>query len=317
MTVTSTATDSTGVVPPSTRAPRASERSRGRRVGAFALVLPAVAWLTLVVVVPAVIVVVLALFRYDPLRGTSEFVGLENFRRLLENGSLRRATLQTLLYTVMTVPVILGLGLGFALAIHHVSRGASWWRTVFFLPVASTLAGMSVVWRWMFYPRSGIVDSTIGSVTSLEDWLNSSSLALPAVAVVGCWQGLGAAVIMFLAGLAGVPQQLVEAATVDGARRWSLFWHVTWPALGPATVFALVVTTRDALRVFDQVSVMTGGGPSGQSETLAFLMWRRGIFYSDIGGASVINIVLLAFVLVTIGAQMRLVGRRWEQAGSR
>lgn len=279
--------------------------------------LPAVTWLTAVVVVPVVIVVGLAFFRYDPLTGTSEYVGLDNFERVLANGSLRRATVQTLAYTVLTVPVIVGLGLGIAVAIHHVARGAAWWRAVYFLPAASTLAGMSVVWRWMFYPDAGVVDSTVGRLSGAADWLNSSSLAIPAVAVVGSWQGVGSAVIMFLAGLSGVPRDLLEAAALDGARPWSRFWHVTWPALGPATAFALVVTTRDALRVFEQVSVMTDGGPTGHSETLAFLMWRRGIYYNDIGGASVINLVLLAFVLVTIAAQMRFVGRRWEQAGSR
>ncbi|MFI0418370.1 carbohydrate ABC transporter permease [Spongiactinospora sp. 9N601] len=281
------------------------------------LVAPAVIGLVVAVVIPVVLVVALGFFSYDPLTGALEPVGTDNFLRLLTGSELLPAALHTLAYAAMTVLPIMLVGLLLALGINTVARGRGLLRTAYFLPVAATLAGMSVVWRWMFYPETGIIDSSIGRVLGVHDWLNSTSLALPAVAVVGCWQGVGSTMIMFLAALSGVPRALLEAATLDGAGPWHRFWTVTWPAIGPATVFALITTTRDSLRVFDQVAVMTQGDPHGASTTLAYLMWQRGIGFSDLGGASVVNVVLLALVLLTIVAQVRVVGRRWELAGAR
>ncbi len=287
-----------------------------RRAGA-ALVAPAVVWLSLFVVVPVLLALALAFAGYDPLTGALTPAGLANFRRVLAGPELASATVHTIVYAALTVVPVMVVGLLIALAIHRVDRGSALWRTAYFLPTAATLAGMSVVWRWMFYPGSGIVDSTLGRLLGVQDWLNSTSLALPAVAVVGSWQGIGSTVVMFLAGLSGVPEVLREAATLDGANAWHRFWSVTWPALGPATVFALVTATRDGLRVYDQVAVMTRGGPQTASTTLAYLMWERGVAFSDLGGASVVNIVLLALVLVTVLTQLRVVGRRWEAAGAR
>lgn len=278
---------------------------------------PALALLIVFVVLPVLAVTVLAFFAWDPLRGDGRFTGLGNFERILAAGQLQAATWHTLLYAALTVPTIMALGLLVALGIHASPRWAPIWRTAYFLPVASTLAASAVVWQWLFYPHSGLMDATLGRFTGATDWLNSTRLALPAIAIVGCWQGIGSSVIMFLAGLAGVPPVTQEAARLDGANSWFRFWHVTWPALGPATVFSLVVGTRDALRVFDQVRVMTGGGPVESSTTLSFLMWQRGILYGDIGGASVVNLVLLALVLLAIAFQFRAVAKRWEMAGSR
>lgn len=269
------------------------------------------------VLLPALAVLVIALFDFDPLIGTTKFVGLDNFQRVLTSEEFRRAFLNTLAYLVLTAPATLAVALLVALGIHSVTRGAGFWRSVYFLPVATTLAAMSIVWRWMFYPDRGLIDTLLAQLTGLRAWLQSTDLALPAVAVVGTWEGLGFAVVMFLAGLTAVPPQLHEAARLDGARAWSRFWHVTWPALGPAVVFTLIITTRNALRVFDQVKVMTEGGPLGSSSTLSYLLWERGIRFLDIGGGSVITLVLLVLILLVTAVQLATVGRRWEQAGRR
>jgi multiple sugar transport system permease protein len=287
----------------------------GRDVALLAL--PATALLVLFVLLPATAVTVLAFFDWDPLRGGGQLVGLRNFSRMLSDGQLQAAVAHTLLYALFSVPTTLVVGLVVALAIHAVPRWADVWRTAYFIPMASTLAASSVVWQWLFYPRSGLIDATIGRLTGVTGWLESTELALAAVAVVGCWHGFPGATIMFLAGLAGVPRVTLEAARLDGANAWSRFWHVTWPALGPATVFALVIASRDALRVFDQVRVMTDGGPMESTVTLSFLMWRRGIQYSDVGGASVVDLVLLALVLLITLVHLRTIGARWERAGSR
>lgn len=301
-----------------TRARRTfSPRHVPARFAGQLLAFPAGLWLSLMVLAPAIIAIVLAFFSFDPLAGSLRFVGLGNIERLSESTELLTATRNTVVYTLLTVVPIMAIGLVIALGIHNAASGAAIYRTAYFLPAAATLAGTAVVWRWMFYPDTGIVDSVVAPILGVTDWLNTPFLALPAIAVVGCWQGIGTAMVMFLAGLSGVPRVLHEAARLDGAPAWHRFWSVTWPALGPATIFALITTTRDSLRVFDQVAVMTQGGPYGSSTTLAYLMRERGVAFTDIGGASVVNIVLLGLVLAVVFVQLRVFGRQWERAGSR
>jgi multiple sugar transport system permease protein len=287
------------------------------RVPATVLLAPAYALLLVLVVIPVLIVVVLSLFDYDPLLGTADFVGTGNFTRVLGSEQFRKALANTAIYMVLTVPTTLVVSLLLAVGIHSLRWGGAIWRSLYFLPVASTLAAMSVVWRWLFYPGSGMVDSTVGRVLGIDDWLHSTTWALPAVAVVGSWEGIGFAMVMFLAGLASVPSHVHEAARLDGAGAWSRFWHVTWPALGPSVVFTLIITTRNALRVFDQVQVMTEGGPVNSSATLSYILWERGITFLDIGGGSVITLALLVLILAVTMLQLVTVGLRWERAGSR
>lgn len=203
-----------------------------------------------------------------------------------------------------------------ALAIHSLSRGRTLWRAVFFLPYAATLVAMAAVWRWIFFPGTGLVDTTLGSWLGLTNWLSSFTLALPAVAIVGNWHLLGFVVVVYLAGLSGVPTHLLEAARLDGAGGWSRFWHVTWPALGPTTVFAVVITTISSLKTFETIKVMTDGGPVYRTANLTFLLWERGIQFRDFGGAAVITVVVLLLVLTVTIWQIRTFGHL-ERAGTR
>ena len=317
MTRPSTAVPERAVSTPDTAPARPRRLRVSPRWAPAILLSPTLALLAVFVIVPVGVVGVLSLYNDNLLAGTTRFVGVENYRNLTRDGALQQALWHTVLYALITVPVIVGIGLLVAVGINAVGRGAALWRTVYFVPAASTLAAMSVVWSWMFYPDTGVVDSTIGRLLGLHDWLNSTTLALPAVAIVGSWQGIGQAMIMFLAGLRNVNPDLLEAARLDRARSWQRFLHVTFPALGPATVFAVVVATRDSLRVFDQIQVMTQGGPVNSSTTLSFLMWQRAMTFNDIGGGSVISFVLLALVLATTIVQLRTFGRRWETAGTR
>jgi multiple sugar transport system permease protein len=267
-------------------------------------------------ILPAMLTIVLTFFNVDILAGTIRFAGWANFEKAVARGEIANGIKVTFLYALWTVPSSLLLGLLIALAINALQRGAAFWRAVYFLPVAATLVAMSVVWRWMFLAQEGIIDATAGRFLGLTDWLNSSQLALPAVAVVGNWQQIGFVAILYLAGLAAVPRHVLEAARVDGAGACSRFWHVSWPALGPTTVFAAVVTTMHALKIFDTIATMTGGGPSQSTATLAYLMWQRGIYFFDIGGGAIVALVLLALGLLATFIQMRATGRL-ERAGRR
>ncbi len=288
----------------------------GEKVAPYVLVAPMLLLLFVFTLLPCLLTLVLAFFETDILAGTIRFVGFANFTKLIAKGDLLNSVHVTLVYIALTVPVSMIFGLLVALGIGSLSRGRTFWRAVYFLPVAATLVAMSIVWRWMFVGRRGLVDHTLGSLTGLTDWLNDPALALPAVAVVGNWQQIGFVAILYLAALAAVPKHQLEAARVDGANAWFRFWHVTWPAVGPTTVFAGIITSVNAMRVFDSVSTMTGGGPSRSSQTLAHLMWERGIYFFDIGGGSVVTLVLVALALVATFLQ-RLLTARLERAGAR
>lgn len=303
--------------PPGAAFPGTLTRATFReRLGAYLLCGPFLLFLGLFSVLPAAATLVLALFEWHIAGGEARFTGLESFWRILGSDELRHALMNTLLYSVLTVPAITVLGLLVALTIHSLRHGKAFWRTVYFLPFASTLAAMSIVWKWMFYPERGLIDSTVGQLFGTS-WLSSESLALPAVALVGVWHHLGYAVVLFLAGLANVPTAQLEAAELDGANAWHRFWHVQWPALGPTTVFAVIISTISALRVYETVALMTEGGPSGSTTTLSYELYRRGVFYQDISGGSVVSIVLLVLVLLVTLVQMRTFGRRLTEAGAR
>jgi multiple sugar transport system permease protein len=281
------------------------------------LLLPGVTLLAVFIVFPCVFVLILAFWQWDLLSNTAHFVGLDNFRAEFDNGELTRGLFNTLLYAVLTVPISLSVGLVIAVAITAVRHGGTFWRAVYFLPVAATLVAMAVVWRWMFAADTGLVDRTIGRATGLTGWLSSDALAMPAVAVVGNWQQIGFVMVIYLSALANAPATALEAARLDGANPWQRFWHVTWPSLGPATVFAVIISCTGALRVYDTVRLMTDGGPVGQTETLTYLLWRRGIYFYDVGAGAALTVVLIALTLVVTVVQLKSGGDRLEKAGRR
>lgn len=287
-----------------------------RRLEPYVFVSPLIVLIGIFVLAPGVLTVALMFFNVDILAGTWKFTGLRNIQQAIGRGEIANSIVVTIEYALLTVPPSMVLGLLVALGINGLRAGGSFWRAAYFLPVAATLVAMSIVWRWMFLARRGLVDQTVGKWLGLTDWLNSTDLSLPAVALVGNWQQIGFVAIVYLAGLAGVPKHLLEAARIDGASAWHRFWHVTWPALGPATVFAAVISSIQALRIFDTIATMTKGGPAASSETLTYLLWKRGIYYFDIGGGAVVTVVLLAFALLATWIQKRA-SRRLERAGSR
>lgn len=272
-----------------------------RRLVLSALLAPAGLFVAVFTVAPTILVVALAFSDIDLVRGAGSFVGITNFVTEIGSPDFLRTLGNTGLYALYTVPVSMVVGLLVALTIDGLAAGKALWRAVYFLPVACTLVAMSAVWRWIF---------------SGTDWLGSTTFALVAVAVVGNWHHIGFVVVVYLAALGSVPAAEKEAARLDGAGGWSRFWHVTWPALGPATLFALVTTCAQALQLYDIVVTLTQGGPIGSTTTLTYEIWSRGVRYFDIGRAAVLALVLLGLSLL-VTAVRQGPGRRLERAGTR
>ncbi|MDO9397891.1 MAG: sugar ABC transporter permease [Herbiconiux sp.] len=287
------------------------------RVLPHLLTAPAAVFVAVFVAAPLVIVLVLAAFNLNLVTGTSQFVGLDNVITELQHDEFANSVKNTLVYAALTIFPSLVLGLVVALLINGLTHGQGFWRSLYFLPVATTLVAMSAVWRWMFRADTGLVDTVLGPLLGVRDWLNDPDLALGAIAVVGNWHQIGLVAILYLAALGSLPRDQYESATLDGARSWSRFWHVTWPALGPTTIFAFIMTSSSALQAYDVIAAMTQGGPLGSTETLTYMIWVRGVHYFDIGRAAVLSIALLMLSLVVTAVQRSGYGRRLEQGGTR
>ena len=215
----------------------------------------------------------------------------------------------TLLYTVGVSLGSLVTGLGVALLITRVTRGASWYRAIYFLPAVTATVAISVVWKLLLDPNSGYINVFLRGVgVDGPNWLRSTTWALPAVIIIGIWKRLGFNTIIYLAGLKTINRDVYEAAAVDGAGSWRMLRSITFPLLAPITLLILIMGIIDGFLVFDQIFVMTGGGPVGTTEVLGMLLYARAFRYFDIGGASAIGwVMFLTIALITV-VQWRLYG---------
>lgn len=283
----------------------------------YALLLPAAILVLLFVLVPLVAVIVLAFFGVNLITGATDFVGLDNIVTEVAHPEFLNSLRNTLVYGLATVVPSLVLGMIVALLINAATHGKGFWRSVYFLPVATTLVAMSAVWRWLFRTDTGLADLLLQAVFGVGGWLNEPGYALAAVAIVGNWHQIGLVAILYLAALGSLPRDQYESATLDGARAWSRFWHVTWPGLGPTTIFAFILCSSAALQAYDVIAAMTQGGPLASTETLTYMIWVRGVSYFDIGRAAVLSIALLLLSAVIVALQRSRAAQRLERAGTR
>ena len=226
------------------------------------------------------------------------FVGLGNFAAAFSDPVFIRAMGNTLLYALIVIPFGVGLGLGAALLVDGTKRSRPFWEVAYFLPVTATLVAMATVWQFLLHPSLGPVNAAIRAL-GLDPvyFLSNPVLLIPTLALIGIWQVLGFNMVLFLAGLTNIPQDLYEAARLDGAKSpIDRFLTVTWPMLGPNTMFVVVTTSISALKVFETVAVLTKGR-SG-SETVLYALYLEGFEYANTGYAAALTLIFLALVLV-------------------
>ncbi|MFP5336200.1 MAG: carbohydrate ABC transporter permease [Actinomycetes bacterium] len=283
----------------------------GHRGSAYALVGPAVVLLVLFLVVPVVLAFGLSftnarLISPNPPR----FVGGDNFVRAFTNDPVfTRSLLNTFLFAAVVVPVQAGLGLVLALLVNRRLRGVTAFRVMFFVPVVTSIVVVSVLWEFM-YQDDGLVNSVLDTVTfgavQGTAWLNNPSTALAAIVVLSVWQAVGFHMIIWLSGLQTIPEELYEAAEMDGAGRWQTFANVTWPGLRPTMVFVLVTITIAALGLFTQIDVMTQGGPADSTTTIIYHAVRKGYREQEVGYGAAISLIFFVLVLVIALVQRHL-----------
>jgi ABC-type sugar transport system permease subunit len=193
------------------------------------------------------------------------------------------------------------------------TNGAMLGRLVFFLPYASSVVAVALVWQWLYHPEFGLFNWVVRSFGwEPVDWLGDPRTALLAVMIVSVWLQVGYQMLLFLAGLQAIPQDYVDAARVDGANAWQRFWHVTFPLLRPVTLFVLVTGIIASFQVFTLVYILTGGGPLHATDMIVFRIYQMAWEFLQFGGASALSLVLFVLLFAATWIQFRLLGRRVE-----
>jgi multiple sugar transport system permease protein len=242
------------------------------------------------------------------------FVGLENYQRLFtEDPLFWKSLYNTVYYVIFSVPLGLVVGLILALLLNQKLRGMNLFRTIYYLPSIVPMIAGSFLWVWIFNPRYGLLNRLLGMIGLPDNilWLHSEVWSKPALIIMSLW-GVGGGMIIFLAGLQGIPVQLYEAAQLDGASKWSQFWKVTLPLLTPTIFFNLIMGLIGAFQTFAQVYVMTGGQGGPLNSTLFYMLYlyRQAFEFFNMGYASAMAWVLFVIVIALTLLQLKL-SKRW------
>lgn len=303
-------------------------------------VLPAILLMILILIAPVFVAAILSFSDYSLGNPGFDWIGLKNYDRMISRSTYTKMLWSTGMYVFVVVPASIGLGLGAALLINSIKRFGDFYKTVYFLPVMAALLAMAIVWEFSLHPTLGIVNKTLASgcgtaveaffsfgwlpwVDGAQSWYTTScagnfplwfgdkTYTMWTLCFIGIWQAFGFNMVLYLAGLTSVPRELYQAAEMDGAlSAWDRFRLVTWPMLGPTTVFVVTITTIRSFQVFDTVEAITQGGPSKTSFVMMYAIYEKAIQQNLMGMGSAITIVFLAFVLILTLVQRYLVERR-------
>jgi multiple sugar transport system permease protein/raffinose/stachyose/melibiose transport system permease protein len=266
----------------------------------------------LIVVGPTIYSFYFSLTDSNLLSDTHKFIGFENFERLFKDSDFWQAFLNTGIWTFMGVLVALVLGFGLALGLSKVKFLSRTIKSIFFLPLALSLVVVGFIWFWIYRYDFGLINIILrflGKDSLAKDWLADPTTALGSIIVAWAWQQVSLSMIIFLAGLTAVPEELMEASQVDGAKWRTQVRHVIIPSMTPAMVVVISLALINALKTFDIVYVMTQGGPFGKTRTLSVLSYRAAFRSYDFGYSSAIAVVLFALTVTIIGGFMYLTRR--------
>lgn len=244
------------------------------------------------------------------------FVGLENYVYILSKDTVFYTALRnTGIWTALSMVFPPLIGLLLALGLNERIFGRGLLRALFYLPVIIAPIGVATMWRWMYDPFYGIVNAALGGLGLdwiIQDWLGDRNVALYSIFIAYVWQTVGVSMVLFLAGLQGVSQTLVEAARIDGATRWGVFRFVTMPALRPVTTIVIILAVINSLKAFDIVYGMTGGGPAQSTQMLALWAFNQAMQVFEFGRGGAISVVLLVITLLIVIPYLRWMQRREE-----
>ncbi|MFW7371923.1 carbohydrate ABC transporter permease [Vagococcus fluvialis] len=275
----------------------------------YSFLSPALILLTIFLLVPVGMVFYYAFTDYYLLTPDArQFVGLENFKRLMGDPIFRKSILNTVKFVVWIIPVQLGAALGMALLINKQRKGNMFFKVAFFAPVVMSLVVISILWLYLLNPNEGLINALLNKVgISSMPFLTSPKQAMYTIVFVSAWQGAGYQMLLLLGGMQNIPQDVYEAAEIDGFSKFQQFWYITLPLLKPTAIFVLLTTLISAFKLIVQPMVMTQGGPMNSTMTMVYYIYQTGFTDRLVGYSSSIALIFTTLIgLITIG-QRKLV----------
>jgi len=285
---------------------------RGQGVAGWLFTAPALGLILLFFFVPVVAGLALSLTDFDIYAiaspDTARFVGVGNFSRVFTDPVFWIALRNTLFFVLVGGPLTVAVSLAAAVLVNsRLARAPGFFRSLYFAPVVTTLVAMAVVWRYLYHPHYGLLNHLLGLVgVGPVDWLGDPRLAMPAIVLMSVWKKFGYNMLILLAGLRTIPDELYEAAALDGAGGWARFRHVTLPNLAPTFLFVSVMTMIEQFQLFAEPYVMTQGGPLKSTTSIVLLMYEEGFRWWRMGYAAAIAFVLFVIMLLATMLQLRL-----------
>jgi multiple sugar transport system permease protein len=274
------------------------DAGRRQAVTGYLFIAPAMLIFAVFTLLPVLIALYLSFTNYDVFT-KMDWIGIANYQDVFDDEYFWRALNNTVVYTAVSVPLSMAIGLGIALLLNQKLRGLGIYRTVYYVPVVTSMVAVAMIWLQLFDPLYGVASNALEAIGIKGiDWLGDPRLALPSVIAVSVWKVVGWNMLIYLAGLQGIPDYLKEAAAIDGATRWQTFWKITLPLLQPTTFFIFVTSLIGAFQVFDVVYVMTGGGPANATTTLVHQIYNAAFKALDMGYAAAMSFILFGIILV-------------------
>lgn len=287
-------------------------RLRAQPIGEVLLfVLPAFIPLVVFWIYPIFRSVWISFTNWDFMTPEYDIVFFKNYLSLFKDSRFYDALWNTLIFTAGTLlPTILG-GLGLALLLQRDFKGSGFFKFVLFSPWITPTVAISIVWTWIFQPRDGFANLVLGffGLPALK-WISSSQTAMLSVIIVTVWKSLGYAMIFYLSALEKVPREYYEASAIDGAGSWAQFTRITWPSISPTTFFLTIITMVNSLQAYDQIQILTQGGPSGSTRTLLYLYYQLGFEEFNMGKATAVAVIMIVITVALSAAQFHG-SRKW------
>ena len=243
---------------------------------------------------------------WNPLIDQYDFIGLENFKNVLSNKLFWSSISNTFIFAFFSVIFRIIIGLGLAMLLYSkLAKYKTFFRGMFYMPTITPLVAVSFVWMWLYNPQFGLINK----VFDLDiNWLKDPNWALPAIIIMTIWKDFGYATVIFLGGLMGLPEEVYEAADMDGANRWGLFRHITWPLLKPTTLFVVITSLISYLQAYVQILIMTEGGPGTSTHVISYLIFDEAFVKYNFGVASAMAIILFVMIGILTLIMFKLTG---------
>ncbi len=283
---------------------------RKQAIAAWLFLAPALAVLAAFFVLPVAAAFVMSFTDFDIYGlgdlSTVRFIGIDNYVRILDTPLFWTALSNTFYFVVVGAPLSVGVSLAVALMVNaRMARFKGVFRTIYFLPVVTSLVAVAIVWRYLYHPAHGLLNHALGWLgIGPVDWLGDPAVAMPAIIVLAVWKNFGYNMLIFVAGLSSIPEDLYEAAHIDGASGWRQFIDITLPMLTPTTVFVVMITLIGYFQLFAEPYVMTQGGPLNATLSVVLMMYEQGFRWWNMGYAAAIAFVLFAIILFFTVVQM-------------